>query len=487
MSTIYFDYKPLAIHESFHRTAVREKALIGAVGSGKTIALCADAVLLALTQPGSRIIVARQTVPSLRDTTERELLALITRLPDHLSRTGNKTLYDYCETRRMGGHVDTLSFPNGSEIMFRSLDDWRKLMSLNVCGIFIDEASETDSETYIALLTRLRQNEPTAEAMRLGIKWEKGKARQVMALATNPDGHNWIWENFINVPVPGRRYFESTSFDNPTLYMPDGELGPYLESLLTMPKVWQDRYVWCKHDAFEGQILNFSIDQQVYQHFEIPKEWPRAMGLDWGLRSPVAVGWWARDPKTGVWYKYREWQSFDPTIAADRESYVTMDVHQVAQKIRAIEENAEEKIRWRAADPAIRIRQGNDARSIEYWFNNYGFYFTLGAKDHSSRINALNLMLSTGQLKISSACPMTHTSYQQYRWEKLKANRDVDQPERPRKKDDHLVDADQYLATIFTTNQVLRPQMKQHLPDWQQKVWDGVLKTNKEKLARGHF
>ena len=57
MSTIYFDYKPLAIHESFHRTAVREKALIGAVGSGKTIALCADAVLLALTQPGSRIIV----------------------------------------------------------------------------------------------------------------------------------------------------------------------------------------------------------------------------------------------------------------------------------------------------------------------------------------------------------------------------------------------------------------------------------------------
>lgn len=479
MGVIHLAYKPLPIHEPFHRTNVREKALIGAVGSGKTIALCADAIMLALTQPGSRIIVARQTVPSLRDTTERELLGILSTVPEEFEGKQKQTLYDLCETRRMGGHVDTLMFPNGSEILFRSLDDWRKLMSLNVCGIFIDEASETDADTYLALITRLRQREPTPEALRQGTRWREGEYRQVMALATNPNGHDWIWEYFVHAPNPGRRYFQSTSFDNPTLYLPSGEMGPYLESLLTMPEIWQKRYVWCNFDAFEGQILNFTMEDNVYQHFEIPEHWERAMGLDWGLRSPVAVGWWARDPKTATWYKYREWQSYDPTIQAERESYITLDVHQIAQRIRQIE--GREVIKYRAADPAIRIRQGTDAKSIEYWFGYYGFHFTLGAKDHPTRINSLNLMLSTGQLKISSACPMTHIAYQQYRWEKLRTTRDVDQPERPRKKDDHLVDADQYLATIFTTNRKFSPPAKQYIPDWQQEIWESVKKKMKTR------
>lgn len=482
MPTIKFPYKPFPIHEPFHQTAVREKALIGAVGSGKTIALCADAIILALTQPGSRIVVARQTVPSLRDTTEKELLALLSQIPEEMEGIQKETLYDLCKTRRMGGHVDTLMFPNGSEILFRSLDDWRKLMSLNLCGIFVDEASETDVDTYLALMTRLRQREPSAEAIRMGISWRATVIRQVMALATNPNGHDWIWEYFVNAPNHQRRYFQSTSFDNPTLFEKDGEPGEYLESLLTMPPVWQERYVWCGFDAFEGQILNFNFDDHVYQHFDPPKEWDRAMGLDWGLRSPVAVGWWARDPKTGTWYKYRDWQSYDPTIQADKESYITMDVHQVVLKIKAIEDG--EKIRWRAADPAIRIRQSTDAKSIEYWFNKYGLYFTLGAKDYPTRINALNLMLSTGQLKISSACAMTQIAYQQYRWEKLRTQRDIDQPERPRKKDDHLVDADQYLATIFTTNVIKSALPKQIIPDWQQIIWDKVLKKKDERTGR---
>lgn len=483
MAEIVFDYTPFPIHSPFHLTTSREKALIGAVGSGKTVALCADAILLGLNQPGSRILVARQTVPSLRDTTEHELLTLLSSIPEDRDGEQKTTLYDLCEFRRAGGHVDHLILPNGSEIMFRPLDDWRKLMSLNLAGIYVDEASETTAETYLGLMTRLRQQEPTAEAKRKGTRWKKSEVRHVMALATNPNGHDWIWEYFVHNPTATRRYFRSTSFDNPTLYDADGQPGAFLQSLMTMPEVWKRRYVWCEFDAFEGQILPFDVSTHVYPHFDPPADWERGMGLDWGLRSPVACGWWARDPKSGIWHKYREWQSYDPTVQEQRESYVTQDVNQIAARLKSIEQG--EIIKWRAADPAIKHRQGSDAKSIEYWFRHNGFNFQMGAKEYSPRISALTELLHYKRLLVSSHCPMTQIAYQQYRWEQLRSSRDQDAPERPRKKDDHLVDADQYLATIFATGKAY--QAPEAPITWDEELRDLIMKQVKSHKPRMHM
>jgi superfamily I DNA and RNA helicase len=90
-----FVYDAFPVHMPFHMTRSREKAAIGAVGSGKTLALCADAIGLALEQPGSRIMVARQTIPALRDTTETEFINLLTQRKDEDDR--GKTLWDLCE------------------------------------------------------------------------------------------------------------------------------------------------------------------------------------------------------------------------------------------------------------------------------------------------------------------------------------------------------------------------------------------------------
>lgn len=140
-----FHYEPFPVHKPFHLTAAREKAAIGAVGSGKTIALCADAILLGLQQPGSRILIARNTVPSLRDTTEHEFLTLMQALPEELQEDRKaKTLLDLSQISRAGGHTDRITLPNGTEFYFRSLDDWRKLMSFNLCAFYIDGASEVD-------------------------------------------------------------------------------------------------------------------------------------------------------------------------------------------------------------------------------------------------------------------------------------------------------------------------------------------------------
>lgn len=445
---IRLPYKPFPVFIPFHRATTRFVALMGAVGSGKTVALCADAIEFGLHQPGSRILIARNTVNSLKDTTETEFVNLISRLPDDEEELGGKTLWDYCEVKRGGGHIEKIVFPNGTEYLFRSLDDWRKHMSLNLAYIGVDEASEISVDAFNGLRTRLRQKVPTAMAAKQGYKWDS-QPRQKMVVASNPNGHDWIWHYFINGELENSQAFRSTSFDNPTLYDEDGKPDAYLQSLLQMPEIWVKRYVLCEFDNFEGQILDFDPTEDVVEYFAPPPDWDRGMGLDWGLRNPTAVVWWARDPRTGIWYQYREWQTYDPTVSGARESHVTMDAVQVAAKIKAIEGN--EKIKYRVADPRIQNRADSGGRSVEFYFQKHGLYFRMGLKDYQSRINALNHLLTSGQLKLMSNCGQTGYGFQNYRWANLRGDMS-DGREAPVKKDDHLVDASQYLATLFWSN-----------------------------------
>lgn len=474
-----FVYDPFPVHVPFHMTRAREKAAIGAVGSGKTLALCADAIGLALSQPGSRIMVARQTIPALRDTTETELINMLSSRRDDEDERTTKTLWDLCEKSRQAGHIERIFFPNGSEILLRSLDDWRKHMSLNLAAVYIDEASEVEIDAYNGLKTRLRQQQPTARARELGYKWDKNNVRQFIALATNPNGHDWIWQYFVHDNDTARRYFRSTSFDNPTLYRDDGSPSEYLKSLLAMPEIWVRRYVLCEFDAFEGQILEYSPLDHVVTNFTPPDDWERAMGLDWGLRNPTAVVWWARKPGTTRWTQYREWQTYDPLDAVQKQTYVTMSVHDVAAKIKQLE--AGENIKYRAADPAIRQRMGESVKSVEYWFSTHGLHFQMGSKDYSTRINALNQMLIAGELSVMDNCPMTSVAFQQYRWADIQVSRtNLDGAERPRKKDDHLVDASQYLASLFYSTKLPEAPKEEDL-SISGEIWGQVKKQVKHQ------
>lgn len=486
MAEVRFAYKPFPVHIPFHRSTARERLALGAVGSGKTIALCADAITFGLEQPGSRIMIARKTLTRLKDTTEREFVGLLGAIPADLEGIQKHTLLDLCKITKGHGHIDMLILPNGTEYLFRSIEDWKGLMSLNLAAIYIDEASEVVSDAYHDLISRLRQNEPLETARRMGYKWP-GKPRHTMALAANPNGHNWIWDLFINPktvkPQLGREYFRSSSFENPTLYNSDGTPGDYLISLLAQPQIWQDRYVWCRDDAFAGQILNFDVNAHTCDAFIPPKDWERAMGLDWGQRSPTACVWWARNPNTGVWTQYREWQTYDPTDRESRESYVTATVHDVAKKIKEIEYDANEIVKYRAADPQIAERQASDGKSLMFWFSTYGLRFTQGLKHHEPRINALNSLLVNNHLQITNACPQSIVAFQQYRWAETKlTSGEVDAPERPRKKDDHLVDASQYIATVLIPN--LRTTVVKEHKTHDDMIWDEIRAQN-ARIAQG--
>ena len=450
-------YKPFPIFVPFHLTREREKAAVGGVGAGKTIMLCADAIDAGLRYPGARILIARKTVPALRDTTEREFVSLISKAPPDFDPSLDETLYNAATIRRAGGHIDTITFHNGSVFHFKSIYDTHSLMGMNLLRVYLDQAEECVEEEWLDLMTRMRQEEPTPEAQVMGVRWDPEVAYhwQQAGLVANPLGKNWLYRRFVENPIDeetgrARYYVKVTPFDNPTLYKKDGSYKPFLAHLLTFPPLYQKRYVFGEHTEFEGAILPFRYETHVYPHFDPPDHWEKSMGFDWGLRAPAAAGWWARDPETGVWYKYREWMSHDPTDPIEAQLAQVKDVVAVAQEIRRLE-SGDKNIKWRAADPQIASRQAVGGKSLQWWLGQHHLHFQLGLKDYGPRISSLVYLLNPNpapKLMISDRCVHTAYQYEQYRWSKLNVHRETDAPEKPHKKDDHLVDADEYLATI---------------------------------------
>ena len=423
MSIVRFDYAPLPIHEAFHRSTSREKALFGAFGSGKSYALCAEAIALGLEQPGSRQLIARKTVPELRDTTETVFFDI---LPTELFNAG--------KVSRIGGHYERFTLPNGSVFLFRSIDDWKKHKSLNLCGLYYDEADEFDEETIVGMSARLRQRDPTAEAKALGAG---PITRRQTCFAANPAGHNWLYDMFIKPETrrANSEWFKSTSFDNAFLPV------EFLDQLLTMPEPWIKRYVLCQFDDFAGQIYeDWNWDQHI---IEPPTEgWGNAavhwMGMDPGTRNPTA----------GLWVVLDTTRRRMVGIAEYEEAGIAAIEHGKAWK--RLEAKHRMNVSWRVSDPSIMTRDRGTNMTLHSMYRRQGFNFALGPKDHKTRIPALGQLIHTGQFVLTRECLKTFEAIRDYKWEDLtpaQRSKGADPAETPVKKNDHLVDAAQYLAS----------------------------------------
>lgn len=420
---IDFKYRPLPIHADFHRSSEYERALFGAFGSGKTYGLCAEAIAWALEQPGIRGLITRKTVPELRDTTETVFFDI---LPYELRAAG--------EVRRSGGHVERFVFPNGSEILFRSIDDWNKHRSLNVGFIAWDEANEFDEETYLGMSSRVRQKEPTAMAQRQGAG---NITRRGMWVATNPAGHDWLYTRFVDPDKRHRKtaYWKSTSFDNP--YLPP----EYVDSLLSYPEPWVRRYVLCQFDDFAGQIYeDWGWDTHVIKPLnKYPKNEVYWMAMDPGTRSPTAGLWVWHDKANRRLVGVAEYQQAD----------VSAVKHAMAW--RKIEAQFAPNVRWRVSDPgSVNNKDRGTNMKLSDQYRRLGYNFNLGPKSHADRIPALGQMIYLRRFVITENCPVTFEQIRDYRWEDItpaQRAKGVTPREAPLKKDDHLVDCAQYLSS----------------------------------------
>lgn len=435
---VEFGNQPLPSFEAFHISNAYERALFGAFGSGKTYALIDEAIAWMLEQPGIRGCIARKTVPELRDTTEPIFME---RCPSELIQAS--------EIRRSGGHLERVVFPNGSTVLFRSLDDWNKHRSLNIGFLAIDEANEVDEETYLGMLSRVRQRDITAEARKRGYSSEV--TRRGVWLATNPAGHDWLFRRFVDKKKrkDGTAFFQSTSLDNPYLPM------EYVEGLLAYPEQWVRRYVLCDFDDFAGQIYE---DWNWETHVIDPSPYPPGavfwMGMDPGTRSPTA----------GLWVYVDEAKRQLTGVAEYQEQGLAAPKHAVAW--RTIEARHQMNVTWRVSDPnAITTRDRGSNMQLQDQYRRLGFPFRLGPSQHKHRIPMLGQLISTGRFKVTKDCPQTYEAVRDYRWEDLTAamrQKGVDAPEKPHKANDHLVDCAQYLSSRWVSPmKIARPSRDQ--------------------------
>ena len=142
-------YRPLPSQDAFHKSRARFKCFIGPVGSGKTKALCAEAVRVALKNPGRTGLLGAPTYPMLRDVTLTTLVGIL---------EGSAIPYDLNKSAFTIRLTET-----GSTILFRSLDDHERLRGTNLAWFGIDELTYTSQEAWLRLEARLR--DPQAETL----------------------------------------------------------------------------------------------------------------------------------------------------------------------------------------------------------------------------------------------------------------------------------------------------------------------------------
>jgi phage terminase large subunit len=172
----------------------------GGYGSGKTFCGSLLGVSLCKKYTGIRGLVGALTFPIVRDTT---LVSYF----EHLDYYGYKKGKDY-EFYKTEAKI---KFSNGSEIIFRHLEESEKLKSLNLGFVEIEEMSDIPENTFKMLLGRLRQ---------------QGVPRYRIFGHTNPEPvKGWIYKTFIENPKPNYRMIIAPTTQN--IYLPEG----YAENL----------------------------------------------------------------------------------------------------------------------------------------------------------------------------------------------------------------------------------------------------------------
>lgn len=162
-------YAPLPSQRRFHESEARFKGFSGSIGSGKSAAMCHEAIRLAYLNPGRTGLVGAPTYPMLRDAT----LATLVEILDE-----NAIPYDLNR-----GEMVLLLKDVSSRILLRSVDEFERLRGTNLAWFGIDELTYTHEDAWLRLEGRLRD--------------PKGRRHCGFAVWT-PKGYDWVYRKFIS-------------------------------------------------------------------------------------------------------------------------------------------------------------------------------------------------------------------------------------------------------------------------------------------------
>jgi hypothetical protein len=178
-------YVPLPSQRRFHRSNARFKGFSGPIGSGKSQALCQEAIRLSYLNPGRQGLIGAPTYPMLRDATLMSFLEVL----------GNSGIpYELNKSELILVMKDT-----GSRIYFRAVDDFERLRGTNLAWFGLDELTYTAEDAWLRLEGRLR--DPLAKRLCGFAVW-------------TPKGFDWVYRRFIRTHVEGYDVILAKAYEN---------------------------------------------------------------------------------------------------------------------------------------------------------------------------------------------------------------------------------------------------------------------------------
>jgi hypothetical protein len=237
--------EPFPWQDDFHRSTATFKGFSGPVGSGKSQALCFEALSLAYENTGCTGLLGAPTYPMLRDATLASFLALLER---------TDVPYQFWRS------TYTLHLPEAnSTILFRSLDAFERLRGTNLAWFGVDELTYSKPESWLRLEGRLRDR----------------RATRLCGFASwTPKGFDWVYDRFIGPDKkPGYEAFRAQQ----NLTIPE-----YYERLKSS---YSERFY--RQEA-RGEYLNVFAGQAYYA-------FRRNEHVGTVPNRPGAPLWWALD------------------------------------------------------------------------------------------------------------------------------------------------------------------------------------------------
>lgn len=308
-------FEPYPEQQRFLEYTGKQALLYGGFGGGKTVTGCEKVYLMNMRYPGNRALIVRKNFSDVKSSTIQQTL-LEDVIPDsHIPEDGhNKTEH---RIRHFTGTRDRFGKPVMSEIYYEGLDQSgsrsndalpRRISGMQFGTIFIDEATETTESDYVQLLGRLRYDGKTQGGQKFTVPF-----RQIFA-ATNPAGpSHYLYQRFFDSPNGETETFHLKAEDNP------GVPDDYVEDMKSnYSGVYYERYVEGKwvgtedviYDEFDrrsyvrntDELLRLGwekadIGRSSNTHIRPPSDWDIFRTIDFGYPSPSVCQWWARSPE----------------------------------------------------------------------------------------------------------------------------------------------------------------------------------------------
>lgn len=353
----------------------------GSAGSGKTIFACHKVVLYALEHKNARIGVFRLTLPALKITAWLEIRNVLI-----------KYNIPYEENKSEG----VITLTNGSSILFKSLDDLRKIRSMNLDYIYCEQMEEVrDFKVFQELDARIR-----SEVM------QKDYGQFMMVVTPETQGH-WIYENFHRNPMPDSKVIHFHYTSNPFV---DED---YIRRAEELKNRDYDSYIKLTLGKW-GKVGNI-----VYENWDI-RESPRGYeyfvaGMDFGYNNPscfLLIGWY------------------------DGEPYVIDEVYESGLLNSQFITKSIKMLQKHGLNPSkLQVVYGDGAEPDRMEeFRTYGFNVANGVKDVIAKTQATKSV----KIHIAPRCEHTISEIQDYYFQQDKDGNILDKPV---KFNDHAMDS----------------------------------------------